>query len=265
MNSTRDGSEGSAHRPHYPGRGSRVLWTVVSGLVAETVVFALAALPAALLWTAALPLVRGPLYARLALFAFTLVPAYMLFTFGLMVYSAWATRLLGWRTEPDKELALVEVGRPLMNLLRGATLHHFVRIFAGTLYRGSPAWTFYLRLNGAKVGARVYVNTLAIGDCSLLEIGEGSVIGSDVHIGGHWVERGVMRTGRVRLGQNVMIGNGSVVGIGVTIEDGVQVGALSVVPKGVRLEAHGVYVGAPATRIRESKVTGGETGVTPPP
>lgn len=249
MDPTPRSPDASPPNPRYPGRRARVFWTFLSGLIVETLVFALASLPAALIWTAALPLVRGPLYARLALFALTLVPTYLLFTFGLMVYTALATRWLGWRAVPDSEMELAEVGRPLMNMVRGAALHHFVRIFAGTLYRGTPAWTFYIRLNGARVGRQVYVNTLSIGDCSLLEIGDGSVIGSDVHVGGHWVERGSMRTGRVKLGRNVMIGNGSVVGIGVTIGDNVQVGALSVVPKGVSLEADGVYVGSPARRI----------------
>ena len=226
-----------------------MIWTVTSALLAETLVFALAMLPAAVIWAEVLPLLLGPLYVRLFVFSLTLVPSYVLFTLGLMIYSAWVSRLLGWRTERDGELVIAEIGRPLMNLLRGAALHHFVRIFAGTVYRGSPLWTLYLRLNGARIGPRVYINTLSIGDCSLLEIGEGSVIGSDVHMGGHWAEHGVMRTGPLNIGRHVTIGNGSVIGIGVTIEDGVQVGALSVVPKGVRLEAPGVYVGAPARRI----------------
>jgi carbonic anhydrase/acetyltransferase-like protein (isoleucine patch superfamily) len=47
----------------------------------------------------------------------------------------------------------------------------------------------------------------------------------------------------------VTIGLGSVVDIDVTIEDGCQVGALSLVPKHSRLDAHATYAGIPVQRI----------------
>ena len=237
----------------YPGRTFRVFWTVASAFTVEVVIFALAAVPPAVAWTEVFARIPDALHLRLAVFVATLFPSYTVFTLGLMVYSAGASRLLGWRARDGLEMEIAEVGRPLMDFVRGAVLHHLVRIFAGTLYRVSPVWTFYLRLNGASVGKRVYVNTVSIADCPLLEIGEGSVIGSDVHIGGHWAEEGMIRTARVRLGRQVMIGNGSVIGIGAVIEDGVQVGALTVVPKYAHLEAGGRYVGAPAHRLEASE------------
>ena len=88
---------------------------------------------------------------------------------------------------------------------------------AGLLFRGSPIWTAYLRLNGACIGRRVYVNTLFVSDYNLLEFGDDVVIGAEVHISGHTVEGGMVKTGRVRLGNNVTIGLGSVIEIGVDI------------------------------------------------
>lgn len=55
----------------------------------------------------------------------------------------------------------------------------------------------------------------------------------------------------VTLGKHVIIGTGSVVLPGVTLEEGVAVGALSLVNK--RCEAFGVYSGNPARRIKERK------------
>jgi hypothetical protein len=69
------------------------------------------------------------------------------------------------------------------------------------------------------------VNSLSLMDHNLLELGDHSVIGSDVHMSGHLVEHGRLVTASVR------------------------VGALSVVPKFQRLEAGGVYAGAPVRRI----------------
>lgn len=53
----------------------------------------------------------------------------------------------------------------------------------------------------------------------------------------------------VRLGKHVIVGSGTVVLPGVCIEDGVSVGALSLVNK--RCDAFGIYAGVPARRLKE--------------
>lgn len=55
----------------------------------------------------------------------------------------------------------------------------------------------------------------------------------------------------VFLGKHVIVGSGSVILPGVTLEEGVAVGALSLVHK--RCEAFGIYAGNPAQRIKERK------------
>jgi dTDP-4-amino-4,6-dideoxy-D-glucose acyltransferase len=55
----------------------------------------------------------------------------------------------------------------------------------------------------------------------------------------------------VFLGKHVIVGSGSVILPGVTLEEGVAVGALSLVHK--RCEAFGIYAGNPARRIKERK------------
>lgn len=55
----------------------------------------------------------------------------------------------------------------------------------------------------------------------------------------------------VFLGKHVIVGSGSVILPGVTLEEGVAVGALSLVQK--NCEAFGIYVGNPARRIKERK------------
>jgi acetyltransferase-like isoleucine patch superfamily enzyme len=126
---------------------------------------------------------------------------------------------------------------------------HLVRVFAGALLRASPLWTLYLRWNGARVGQGAWVNSTSLMDHNLLELGDGVVIGSDVHLSGHTVERGVLKTARVRVGAGATIGVGSVIGIGAEIGAGTQVGAVSVVPKHVRLEPGAVYAGVPVHRL----------------
>ena len=60
-----------------------------------------------------------------------------------------------------------------------------------------------------------------------------------------------VRHADVTLGRHVIIGSGSVVLPGVTLEDGVAVGALSLVKD--NCAAFGIYVGNPARRVRERK------------
>lgn len=55
----------------------------------------------------------------------------------------------------------------------------------------------------------------------------------------------------VLLGKHVIVGSGSVILPGATLEEGVAVGALSLIHK--RCEAFGVYAGNPARRIKERK------------
>ena len=227
-------------------RIARMTFAIGSLLVVEAVVFGLAALPVVLLWRLVprAPLTRA-LWQPLAL-ALSLGPGYLLFAVLLMSLSALVTRALRWRTPRDAEMIIADLGWPLLRWVRGIAMSHVVRVFAGALLRATPLWTFYLRLGGARLGRRVYVNSLALTDHNLLEFGEGVAIGSDVHLSGHTVEDGVVRTGGVRLESGVTIGVGSVIGVDVEIGSGAQVGALSLVPKHSRLAGGRTYVGVPA-------------------
>ena len=247
-------------RPTRVVRAYRIAWALLSVGGVETTIFALATLPGILLTAAVLSITEGSTPLRVFFVPFIFVPAYVVFAIGLMVYSALAVRALNWRAGPGQAMPIRGLGWPLLRWVRGLVLQHFVRIFAGHLFRSSPLWTFYLRLNGARLGKGVYVNSLSIMDHHLISVGDGSVIGSDAHMSGHWVDGGVVRTEPIVIGSGVTIGINAVVGIGVTIEDGVQVGALSVVPKYAHLKAGKTYVGAPARELGPSADSGHERG-----
>ena len=230
-------------------------WTVVSIFIVETVVFGVSVLPAFLFWTLGLAWVpeRWPVL-RPAFLAMSLVPAYLVFAVSLVALSALSTRVLGWRTPPAGEWRIGDLEWPLLNWSRYMISTHVVRVLVGTFFRASPIWTWYLRWNGARIGRGVYVNSLSISDHNMLEFGDGVVIGESVHLSGHTVEGGVVKTGHVRLGRFVTVGLGSMVGIGVDAGEKCQIGALSVVPKYSRLEAGAVYAGAPVKRLDRQAV-----------
>jgi acetyltransferase-like isoleucine patch superfamily enzyme len=225
-----------------------LLWAGVSVVLLETILLAASLMPALAFvhWQATWLM---PAWQRILLDTIAFVPLYLIFALSLILYSAMATRLLGWRTPDGVEERLTDFGWPVLDWGRYLMTIHVVRVFAGPAFRSTPFWSFYMRLNGARIGHLVWVNSLSLMDHNLLDFGDGVVVGSDAHISGHVVERGILKTARVTLGAGTVIGVGSVVGIGVQTGAGTQIGPLSVVPKFTSLEASAAYSGVPVQRI----------------
>jgi acetyltransferase-like isoleucine patch superfamily enzyme len=234
-----------------PGVIWRVGCTVVAIVAVETIVCGLAAAPIVWSWSwLAENFGRGAATRRIVL-GFAVVPSYIVFALCLIGWSALATKITGARTRSNVEMRIADFDWPLMTWARYRAATHIVRVVAGPLFRASPVWTAYLRLNGARIGRRVHVNTTFISDHNLLDMGDDVVIGGEVHMSGHTVEAGVVKTGGVRLGNQVTIGLGSVIDIDVEIGDRCQVGALSLVPKHSRLDGAAIYAGIPAKRLTD--------------
>jgi len=239
----------SVGRSSRAGAGWRIAWAISTVLAVQAVVVAIAALPVLAAWTALATWTAGRPLLRVVAFSLAAAPLYAVFVLILMAASALSTRALGWRSPANAEMRIADMGWPLLGWVRYMVAIHVVRVLAGLLVKGSPVWTAYLRLAGARLGRRVYVNSLAVSDYNLLEFGDDVVIGADVHIAGHTVERGVVKTAPVRLGRNVLVGIGSVVDIGIEAGDGCHIAALSFVPKCSKLEAGATYAGAPVRRV----------------
>jgi acetyltransferase-like isoleucine patch superfamily enzyme len=229
----------------------RLAWTVISLAAIQVIVCGLSAAPVLLGWEWLVPVAGSNPVARWALLSVAIAPAYAIFALALMIISPLVLRLLCWHTPPDAELRIADMDWALLQWVRYAASIHIVRVIAGTFVRGTPIWTSHLRLNGARLGKRVYVNSLSVSDYDLIECGDDVVIGAAVHLAGHTVEAGMVKTARIRLGHNVTIGLGSVIEIGVEIGSDVQVGALSFVPKYAKLSGGIVYAGTPAMPLTE--------------
>jgi acetyltransferase-like isoleucine patch superfamily enzyme len=227
----------------------RIAWALVSVFVVESLVFGLSVLPAVLFWEWHFRWELDSAPLRVVFLSMAFIPSYLLFTLALIVLSGVATRITGWRTPSNAELEIEDLSWPLLDWARYVISIQLVRIFAGSLFRATPVWSFYMRLNGARMGRRVFVNSLEVTDHNLLDFGDDVVVGGDAHLSGHTVEGGVLKTAPVRLGRGVTVGVGSVVGIGVVAGDGCQIGALSLVPKFANLEEGEVYVGIPVRKM----------------
>lgn len=229
----------------------RIVVTASAIVIAQTITCGVAMLPAALLWCGGVASAPADSLLKVVVASMLLMPAYTVFALCLMPVSAAIAWLVGARTPPQVELRIADMSWPLMKWVQYLSAAHIVRLISGTMFRGSPLWTAYLRMNGARIGKRVFINTLSIADHNLLEIGDDVVIGADVHISGHTVEDGMVKTAGVRVGSRVTIGLGSAIDIDVDIGDGCQIGALTFVPKHARLDANAVYVGIPARKLSD--------------
>ena len=153
------------------------------------------ALPAFFCWTWIFTLAMPRSVAiRAMLAAMAFVPAYLLFSLALVALSSASTRAFGWRTRGGASWQLADLEWPLLDWSRYMVSTHVVRVLVGTMFRSSPLWTWYMRLNGARIERGVYVNSLSISDHNLLTFGDGVVIGEYVHLSGHTVEGGVVKT-----------------------------------------------------------------------
>jgi len=108
--------------------------------------------------------------------------------------------------------------------------------------------------NGFKHGERcAFMGEVIIdpGHCWLIEVGDDVTLAPRVHVLAHDAstkrELGYTRIARVRIGNNVFVGAGSIILPGVTIGDNVIIGAGSVVTKDIPGDS--VAVGNPCTVI----------------
>jgi len=230
----------------------RIVWTLLTLIAVEAVVCSLSILPIVIAWSQLQNILPPSSAVGLFIWSLAIVPSYVAFALCLIVVAPVAIRLAGWKTPPDAHMRIADMDWALLRWVRYGASIHLVRIVAGSLFRGTPIWTSHLRLSGARLGKRVYVNSLSVSDYNLLDFGDDVVIGGGVHLSGHTVEGGVVKTAGVRLGRNVTIGLGSVIEIGVEIGPDAQVGALSFVPKYAKLKGGLTYAGAPAIPLEQA-------------
>ena len=109
--------------------------------------------------------------------------------------------------------------------------------------------------DGCKIGSNFHAQEGVIvdpGHCWLIEIGNNVTLAPRVHILAHdastKIPLGYTQIGRVKIGNNVFVGAGSIIMPNVSIEDNVIIGAGSVVTKNL---SSGIWVGSPCVKIAE--------------
>lgn len=244
--------------PAAPGSRHRRLLTplqvlVTGALYAEaSVVFGLAAFPAAEFWLACARQAGPPGPFRILLLAIAGATSYFLFglaLIGILPLARWVTGSFGTpvgRFRYPSLLAWRWASYNTLTLLLRFTFIHWMRL--------TPLLPLYHRLMGMRIGARVQINTAVVADQNLISIGDDTVIGGDVTLVAHAAERGAIVTAPIRIGSRVTVGLMAVIMPGCTIGDDAVIAAGSVLSKGTRVGPGEIWVGVPARRVGRRKL-----------
>ena len=122
---------------------------------------------------------------------------------------------------------------------------------------GTSLYNTWLRLLGARVGARASVNTLSIGAAlDLPTIGAAANVG-DCSISCHYVpQSGVMVVAPVVVGARAILGPQSIVMPGASVGEGTVVGANCCVPVARTLPSHTFWAGQPLQQVPADPLEG---------
>ena len=218
----------------------RVIWTLTLYAVGALTI-GLALVPAVLLgravWQATAGL--GALLQTVWL-CFAVGAGYFLFGFSLMLLTA-SLRVVFRLDLHEGEYPLASWG--VLKWYVANALQFLVWSIFGDFLLLTPFASLFYRLMGAKLGLNVQINSKYCADLSLLEIGEGAVIGGHATVIAHSFEPCGLILKKVRIGRHAIIGLNAILLPGVTVGERAVVGAGVFVPKDTTVPPETVYLG----------------------
>lgn len=113
----------------------------------------------------------------------------------------------------------------------------------------SPLIRVYMRLLGAKVGKDAMIAEFESGAVDLISIGDRASIGTKVKFANIEVIGNQMHIGPISIGNDCYIGNASVIGYNAKLEDGVEVGDLTVIQPGQQVARDERWDGSPGKKV----------------
>ena len=188
-----------------------------------------------------------PVWSKILLLCFSLVAGYFLYGF-VLIFLVGGLRAIFRLNLHEAEYPMVSIGAAkwyvtnALQLLVSITFMDFVLL--------TPFANLFYRLMGAKLGRNVQINSKFCADISLLEIGDGSVIGGHATVIGHSFERDKLILKKVKIGRHVVVGLNAVILPGAEIGDGALIAAGAVVPKNMRIAPKSVYLGHQSDSVK---------------
>jgi non-ribosomal peptide synthetase-like protein len=122
---------------------------------------------------------------------------------------------------------------------------------------GTPFLASFLRLMGCRIGQHTYLGTTLFSEFDLVEVGDYAALNHGVVVQNHLFEDRVFKSSSLRIGDEVSVGNMSVVLYDSRIEEGAFVGPLSLLMKGETLRPRTRWHGIPTVEVSSSRYENG--------
>ncbi|MFI5385537.1 MAG: Pls/PosA family non-ribosomal peptide synthetase, partial [Fimbriimonadales bacterium] len=130
--------------------------------------------------------------------------------------------------------------------------------FAAPLFisdlEGTPYLSAFMKMMGARIGRRAFINTTDWTETDLINLGEDVSINSNAPLQAHLFEDRVMKVGPIKVGPRCSVGNYSVILCDSELKPDAHVGHLSLVMKGETIPSHTYWKGSPAQSVEEDTV-----------
>lgn len=179
----------------------------------------------------------------------SLVAAYVTYGFSLLFIAPLLNQLLGGRLRPYRGK---QVSLGILRWYVHATLTMLPRLSFLPFICPTPFLNLYYRLMGMRMGDGVTINTTAIADPSMIELGERVTLGGSCSIMAHYAQGGYMVIAPTRIGSGATIGLRAIIMGGVEVGEKAKVMAGSfVLPKTV-IPPGETWGGIPAVKIERS-------------
>ncbi|WEK51845.1 MAG: amino acid adenylation domain-containing protein [Candidatus Kaistia colombiensis] len=122
-----------------------------------------------------------------------------------------------------------------------------IRTAPVVLFRGSPLYSLYLRLLGAKLGRNTVIECRTVPVCTdLISIGDNSILRKESMILGYRALAGYIQTGSVTIGHGAFVGVGSTLDIDTQMGNDTQLGHASSLQRGQSIPDGEHWHGSPA-------------------
>lgn len=174
------------------------------------------------------------------------VLGYVTYGFSLLLIAPGLNFVLGGRLKPYRGKQ-VSIG--ILRWYIHATLTMLPRLTFLDFICPTPFLNLYYKLMGMKMGDGVTINTTAIADPSMIELGERVTLGGSCSVMGHYAQGGFMVIAPTKIGSGATIGLRAIIMGGSEVGEKAKVMAGSfVLPKTI-IPAGETWGGIPAVKI----------------
>jgi len=189
-------------------------------------------------------------WARYLVLGIVLALCYFAYGLSLLIIAPALNFVLGGRLQPYRGSA---VSLAALRWYVHCTMTLVVRYSFLEFVTPSPFSQLYYSLMGMKIGRNVTINSTAIADPSLIELGDGVTIGGSANILAHYAQGGFLVIAPVKIGDGATIGMRAVIMGGVTVGAKAKVLANSFVLPNTTIPDGESWAGIPAQKIELAK------------